>query len=115
MTISTKRLWSPRISSSLSPGYSMISADDLFCKGKLLPLRDNCTKTTTLKDELLVVDDDYNDIFIPRMGKGLMKSWMERLGLNRSHILPRKADKSSGGLDRIDETKTPDFYQYHRS
>ncbi|KAK4345367.1 hypothetical protein RND71_035543 [Anisodus tanguticus] len=95
------------------PGYSMISADELFCKGKLLPLRDNCTKTTTLKDELLAAADDNDDVF-PRMRKKVMRSWKERLGLKRSHIFPRKADKSSGGLDRIDESKTPDVYQYHR-
>ncbi|XP_059298311.1 uncharacterized protein LOC132051019 [Lycium ferocissimum] len=96
------------------PGYNMISADELFCKGKMLPLRENCTKTT-LKDELLVDDDDdYHDVF-PRMRKGMMRSWKERLGLKKSHILGKKSDRSSGTLDRIDETKTPDFNQYHRS
>ncbi|XP_009761850.1 uncharacterized protein LOC107766942 [Nicotiana tabacum] len=89
------------------PGYNMISADELFSKGKLLPLRENC-RATTLKDELLIDDDDdYDDIF-PRMGKG-MRSWKQRLGLKRSQILPQKGDKNGGDLDRIDETKTPDF------
>lgn len=93
-------------------GYSMISADEVFCKGKLMPLKDrSCGKTTTLRDELLQAnnDDDYGDLFPCRMPKG-MSRWRERLGLKRSHIFPRKADKN---LERIDETKVPDLINEH--
>ncbi|KAL3538882.1 hypothetical protein ACH5RR_002248 [Cinchona calisaya] len=83
-------------------GYDMISADELFFKGKILP-----TKTSTLKDELLV-EDDYTDMS-PRLSKG-MSRWKERLGLKRSHIhhLRRKsADKNNDEvLESIDETTT---------
>ncbi|MCD7449540.1 hypothetical protein HAX54_000380 [Datura stramonium] len=82
-------------------GYKMIPADEVFFKGKLLPLRENSsTKATTLKDELLAAaaDDDYEDIF-PSVGKG---SWKERFGFKRSQIPPKKADNK--------ETKMPDFF-----
>ncbi|XP_009772543.1 uncharacterized protein [Nicotiana sylvestris] len=80
-------------------GYKMIPADEVFFKGKLLPLRENSTKATTLKDELLAAadDDGYEDIFRP-IGKG---SWKERFGFKRAPIMPKKADK---------ETKMPDFF-----
>ncbi|KAM3291555.1 hypothetical protein P3S67_019844 [Capsicum chacoense] len=80
-------------------GYKMIPADEVFFKGKLLPLRENSTKATTLKDELLAADDDYEDIF-PSVGKG---SWKERLGFKRSSpICPKKADNK--------DAKMPDFF-----
>ncbi|PHT42041.1 hypothetical protein CQW23_20895 [Capsicum baccatum] len=80
-------------------GYKMIPADEVFFKGKLLPLRENSTKPTTLKDELLAADDDYEDIF-PSVGKG---SWKERFGFKRSSpICPKKVDNK--------DTKMPDFF-----
>ncbi|XP_055814791.1 uncharacterized protein LOC129884521 [Solanum dulcamara] len=81
-------------------GYKMIPADEVFFKGKLLPLRENSTKETTLKDELLANDDDddYEDIF-PSVGKG---SWKERFSFKRAPILPKKVDNK--------ETKIPDFF-----
>ncbi|KAL2477247.1 uncharacterized protein Fot_46261 [Forsythia ovata] len=80
---------------------TMISADELFFKGKLLPLKENCTKTTTLRDELLVDDDDHENVS-PRLAKGT-SLWKERLGLKRSHIVPKKADKNDGALERTDD------------
>ncbi|CAI9765569.1 unnamed protein product [Fraxinus pennsylvanica] len=77
---------------------AIISADELFSKGKLLPLKENCTKTTTLRDELLVDDDDYDNVS-PRLPKGTCV-WKERL--KRSHIVPKKADKS-GVMERTDD------------
>ncbi|KAM3340778.1 hypothetical protein P3S68_028412 [Capsicum galapagoense] len=80
-------------------GYNMIPADEVFFKGKLLPLRENSTKATTLKDELLAAADDYDDIF-PSIGKG---SWKECFGFKRSsQISPKKADNK--------DTKMPDFF-----
>ncbi|CAN4107706.1 unnamed protein product [Withania somnifera] len=79
--------------------YKMIPADEVFFKGKLLPLRENSTsKATTLKDELLAADD-YEDIF-PSIGKG---SWKERFGFKRSPtILPKKVVNK--------DKKMPDFF-----
>lgn len=37
--------------------YSMMSADELFFKGRLLPFKDN-NKKTTLREELLVDDEE---------------------------------------------------------
>ncbi|CAA2934612.1 Hypothetical predicted protein [Olea europaea subsp. europaea] len=79
---------------------TMISADELFSKGKLLPLKENCTKTTTLRDELLVGDDDDDyENASPRLAKGT-SLWRERLGLKRSPIVPKKADKN---MERTDD------------
>ncbi|KAA8545883.1 hypothetical protein F0562_020666 [Nyssa sinensis] len=82
-------------------GHSMNSADELFSKGKLLPLKENCSKMT-LRDELLVDDDDEDAL--PRLPKA-SGWWKERLGLRRTHIVPKKADKSFVTLERIDEAK----------
>ncbi|KAJ8572357.1 hypothetical protein K7X08_008868 [Anisodus acutangulus] len=79
-------------------GYKMIPADEVFFKGSFLPLRENSTKATTLKDELLADDDDYEDIF-PTIGK---ESWKERFGFKRAPIMPKKADNK--------EAKIPDFF-----
>ncbi|KAA8536191.1 hypothetical protein F0562_028669 [Nyssa sinensis] len=76
--------------------YSMISADELFCKGKLLP-------KMTLRDELLV-NDEYEDV-LPKLPKPASGWWKERLGLKRTHIVPNKAGKSVGSLETIDEAK----------
>ncbi|KAF3438945.1 hypothetical protein FNV43_RR17220 [Rhamnella rubrinervis] len=76
--------------------YSMMSADELFFKGRLLPYKDNCNnlqqKTTTLRDELLVEDDD-GDVSL-RPPKGSSTRWKGLLGLRRNHIGSKKAEKS---------------------
>ncbi|KAL2231569.1 uncharacterized protein LOC105172723 [Sesamum indicum] len=92
------------------PSYTMISADELFCKGKMLPSRGNCVKTPTLRDQLLAGDDDCEEIGPSRLAKSTGR-WRERLGLKRSHsIVPKKAGKNSdGGLERIDEMKIPEM------
>ncbi|XP_027157882.1 uncharacterized protein LOC113759505 [Coffea eugenioides] len=82
-------------------GYNMISADEVFFKGKIVPTK------TTLRDELLVEDDDM-DVSSPRLHKG-MSRWKERLGLKRSsihHLRRKSADRtvSDQVLERIDET-----------
>ncbi|KAG8368367.1 hypothetical protein BUALT_Bualt15G0038100 [Buddleja alternifolia] len=92
------------------PNYTMISADELFFKGKMVPLKENNNKITTLKAELLAGDDDYEDVS-PRIAKSTSR-WKERLGLKRSHNLPKKSDKINsidGGLGSIDELKTPEI------
>ncbi|XP_058772797.1 uncharacterized protein LOC131646867 [Vicia villosa] len=73
--------------------YSMMSADELFSKGRLLPYKDSKMQrgaTTTLKQELLHNDDEY-DGFSLRPPKG---RWKGLLGLRKSHIGSKKAEKS---------------------
>ncbi|CAK9181245.1 unnamed protein product [Ilex paraguariensis] len=77
---------------------NMISADELFFKGKLLP-----AKITTLRDELLVDDDDYGDV-LPRRPKNTGR-WKEKLGLKRAQIVPKKANTTDKALQTIDEAK----------
>lgn len=79
--------------------YSMMSADELFFKGRLLPFKDTQIQktTTTLREELLVDDDEHED-FSLRPPKG--SSWKGFLGLRKSHIGSKKADKSEGSTDK---------------
>ncbi|KAF8405046.1 hypothetical protein HHK36_009943 [Tetracentron sinense] len=84
---------------------TMITADELFSKGRLLPFKDNCTnqlQKMTLRDELLIDEDDDN--VSPRPPKGSIR-WKGLLGLKRNHIVSRKADKSDGAMERIVERK----------
>ncbi|KAL6531796.1 hypothetical protein OROMI_028159 [Orobanche minor] len=83
---------------------TMISADELFFKGRMLPLKENGPKiTTTLGDELLANGgDDYKDNVATRLVKG----WKERLGLKRStgRVVRKKGGKNGDGdLGRVDE------------
>ncbi|KAI3452030.1 hypothetical protein Pfo_008695 [Paulownia fortunei] len=58
--------------------YSMMSADELFFKGRLLPLKESCSsssnfqKTTTLRDELQNEEDDGDNFSLrpPRIPPG---------------------------------------------
>ncbi|KAJ7952866.1 SKI/DACH domain-containing protein 1 [Quillaja saponaria] len=86
--------------------YSMMSADELFFKGRLLPFKDNCNNqmqrtTTTLREELLAGDEDEDKDFSQRPPKGSTR-WKGLLGLKRSHIGSKKlADKSDGSVGRV--------------
>ncbi|KAK7307620.1 hypothetical protein VNO77_40850 [Canavalia gladiata] len=90
--------------------YSMMSADELFFKGRLLPYKDNCNNnnnnnqmqraTTTLKEELLINDDHEYEDFSLRPPKGSSTRWKGLLGLRKSHIGSKKVDKSEGPSDR---------------
>ncbi|XP_057965982.1 uncharacterized protein LOC131156369 [Malania oleifera] len=79
---------------------SMMSADELFFKGKLLPLKENCTNSKqirkkTLRDELLVDDDGFEDAPMSMAkGSGRRKEW---LGLKRVHNLSKKANAEGKG------------------
>ncbi|WJX44367.1 hypothetical protein P8452_31351 [Trifolium repens] len=66
--------------------YSMISADQAFFKGMLLPLSSEGSKKVTLRDELLNNDDS------PKWSKSISR-WKERLGLKRG---ASKKDKNKG-------------------
>lgn len=86
--------------------YSMIPADEVFFNGRMLPL----TKTTTIRDELLAADDDYEDVSSLRVGKGTRR-WRERFGLKRSQSGVAKKGEKCGGdaLGRIDEMKASEM------
>ncbi|KAL6993743.1 hypothetical protein U1Q18_011860 [Sarracenia purpurea var. burkii] len=83
--------------------YSMMSADELFFKGRLLPFKDCCAnqlqKPTTLREELLVEDDDDGGggggAFSLRPFKGSHR-WKEILGLRKTETGSRKPVKSDG-------------------
>jgi hypothetical protein len=85
--------------------YSMMSADELFFKGRFLPFKDNYnnnqmqrTTTTTLRDELLV-DDDDDESSVLKPPKGSTR-WKGLLGLNkRTHIGSKKIDKGEGSAE----------------
>lgn len=74
--------------------YSMITADQLFSKGKLLPFKDtSSSKKTTLRDELLHEDKD-DDVFSSRPPKSSTR-WKGLLGLKKSHIGSKKNDNNN--------------------
>ncbi|KAG5535646.1 hypothetical protein RHGRI_023413 [Rhododendron griersonianum] len=79
--------------------HSMMSADELFSKGRLLPFK----KPTTLREELLTGDDDDDDdggfSLRPPKGSGSTR-WKEILGLKKSHIGSRKTGKGDGCGER---------------
>ncbi|KDP31918.1 hypothetical protein JCGZ_12379 [Jatropha curcas] len=91
--------------------YSMMSADELFFKGRLLPFKDNGNNNNhqmqrTIRDELLVDDDDNgyegHEVSL-RPPKGSTR-WKGLLGLKRSHIGSKKLDKNDGSVERIGES-----------
>ncbi|XP_057787483.1 uncharacterized protein LOC131004751 [Salvia miltiorrhiza] len=90
-----------------APSYTMIAADEIFSKGKILPLKENCN---TLRDELLSGDDDFEGL----PAKGASR-WRERLGLKRFNAVGPK--KSGGGksLGSIDELKIQDIIHHHEA
>ncbi|KAI3753152.1 hypothetical protein L2E82_25198 [Cichorium intybus] len=83
------------------PCFASNSADELFFKAKLLPLKE---KVVTLRDELLAANDDDDDIIFPKSS-----GWW-RFGRSESLNHAKKVDhKNHGGLETIDEGN-----QYHR-
>ncbi|KAF2283705.1 hypothetical protein GH714_014302 [Hevea brasiliensis] len=94
--------------------YSMMSADELFFKGRLLPFKDNGNNNQmqrTIRDELLVDDDDdyYEDEVSLRPHKGSTR-WKGILGLKRSYIGSKKVDKSDGSVETVAESRRPVFF-----
>ncbi|MED6167425.1 hypothetical protein PIB30_002394 [Stylosanthes scabra] len=88
--------------------YSMMSADELFFKGRLLPYKDNNKPQrapTTLREELLLHDDDDDDsAFSLRPPKSSSSStrWKGFLGLRKTNI----ASSKKGG-DKPDLSSEP--------
>ncbi|KAF9684299.1 hypothetical protein SADUNF_Sadunf04G0103500 [Salix dunnii] len=87
--------------------YSMIPADEIFFKGTMLPLKDNCSNNNqqrkmTLRDELLVDDEVKDDAFPTPKSSGW---WKEKLRLKKGHFTPKKSDRNSGVLSRVVEER----------
>ncbi|KAL8151952.1 hypothetical protein V2J09_021760 [Rumex salicifolius] len=91
---------------SVSHNSLQLSADELFSKGRILPMKDNhrfpkppssssTTTTTTLRDELLAGDDDDEDedgdVFSPKPPHSKAR-WKGFLSLRKSHIGSKKTD-----------------------
>ncbi|XP_065875778.1 uncharacterized protein [Euphorbia lathyris] len=88
--------------------YSMMSADELFSKGRLLPFKNNSNQTQrTIRDELSS-DDDHHHKVSARPPKG---RWKGLLGLKRTHIAPKKIDNN----DKILENTPPKNSQEYLS
>lgn len=84
-----------------APNFPMISADEIFSKGKILPTREGCT---TLREELLAGDDEGFSL-----AKGGSR-WRERLGLKRWN--GSKKSSSGKSLGSIDELKIHDIINH---
>lgn len=95
--------------------YAMISADEVFSQGMLVPNNNNSKcmtskKMTTLRDELLLSDDLYDDVVLPRVPKSSSSlRWKERLGLRRSasNKKDKKSNTDHGFLQRVTEEENP--------
>ncbi|XP_073037856.1 uncharacterized protein [Primulina eburnea] len=81
--------------------HSMMSADELFFKGRLLPFKENCgggNKTTTLRDELQNEENDED--FSLRPPKNPTR-WKGFLGLKKSHVgFKKTSDKAEGSVEK---------------
>lgn len=90
--------------SVLDSGSRLTPADEIFFQGKLLPVvdelgcSDRMRRTTTLREELLVVGDCDDER--PRRSSGGSGRWMERLGLKKG-----RSHRGSGGksLETVEE------------
>ncbi|QCD83194.1 uncharacterized protein LOC114177186 [Vigna unguiculata] len=81
---------------------SMISADEAFFQGVLLPLKSSdCSRKVTLRDELLA-NDEYEEE-LPRLPKSSSR-WKERLGLRRVSSKKDK-NKNDGFPQRVGTEK----------
>ncbi|RWR90062.1 putative membrane-associated kinase regulator 1 -like protein [Cinnamomum micranthum f. kanehirae] len=80
--------------------YTMITAEEIFFKGRLLPLKENCTtqlQKMTLRDELLH-RDGWEDDVSQRPPKAPTR-WKELLGLKKTNVSGKKHDKKEGTLE----------------
>ncbi|KAK9067065.1 hypothetical protein SSX86_014389 [Deinandra increscens subsp. villosa] len=82
---------------------SMMTADELFFKGRLLPFKDAAAgsvigQKTTLREELLAGEDDDGGGGVafrpPKANSGAR--WKGFLGLRKSHIGSKRSDKGDG-------------------
>lgn len=101
--------------------YTMIPADEIFCKGMILPLKDNCSnqlRKMTLREELLVDEDEDQDEGFGGFQRVQNNSgwWKERLGLRRAHHIVSKkgGDRNIGVFQSMVEEKEPVFVHDER-
>ncbi|TKY55716.1 hypothetical protein E2542_SST20135 [Spatholobus suberectus] len=117
---SSTRSEAPAVSSDFEfsvTNYSMMSADELFFKGRLLPFKDTKRATTTLREELLADDDGdegYQDFSLrPPKGSSSSTRWKGFLGLRKSNLgigSKSKVDKCEGSSDTGVETRRPRLF-----
>ncbi|ESQ45469.1 hypothetical protein EUTSA_v10010961mg [Eutrema salsugineum] len=78
--------------------YTMIPADEIILKGKILPYKE----TRTLREELLVEEEDHvvdGNIFslrpqlLPSSSFSTKGTWKELLGLKKAHVRSKKTDR----------------------
>ncbi|CAN8278603.1 unnamed protein product [Cochlearia groenlandica] len=94
--------------------YSMIPADEIFLKGKILPYKETNNVHKTLREELLVEEEGLVDgnifslkplLLLPSLSFSTKGTWKELLGFKRAHVRTKKIDQiieeeiSSLGLD----------------
>ncbi|KAJ8763475.1 hypothetical protein K2173_002358 [Erythroxylum novogranatense] len=85
---------------------AMIPADEIFSEGVMLPLKDDCSRKMTLREELLI-DDAFEDS-LPRLPRN-SGWWKERLGFRRSQVIPKRTQRNNGVLERVVEDKRSSF------
>ncbi|KAL8251087.1 hypothetical protein R6Q59_034780 [Mikania micrantha] len=114
---STRDYSAPPVSSDFEFSVSsnaMMTADELFFKGRLLPFKDAgggsvSGQKTTLRDELLAGEDDDATGVSFRPPKASSTRWKGFLGLRKSHIGSKRSDKGDGsrsGQDPVLASKT---------
>lgn len=89
---------------SVTNSNILTTADELFSKGRLLPFKDNNQMQRTLRDELLVTDDDVSFSLKPPKGSSSSSSsnrWKGFLGLRKSHIGSKKPEKIDDSAKRF--------------
>ncbi|KAL8477159.1 hypothetical protein ACS0TY_029455 [Phlomoides rotata] len=77
--------------------YSTITADELFSKGRLLPLKETSTSSRTLREELQEEEEEAEQVqenFSLRPPKNPTRWRRGFLGLRKSHIGSKKSEKS---------------------
>lgn len=90
--------------------YAMIPADEIFFKGMLVPLKGSEQgRKLTLRDTLLVDDDDEFEGSLPRFQKG-SGWWKERLGIRRANVVSKKGDRIDPILENVVEEKSPNTF-----
>ncbi|KAI4367618.1 hypothetical protein MLD38_023334 [Melastoma candidum] len=90
--------------------HTMIPADEIFCQGKMLPLRNKCSENgglrkMTLREELLA-EDDLEDS--PRFTNSPGR-WRDRWSLKRGNFGSKRGDKSEVCLESVLEEKASIF------
>ncbi|KAI3726279.1 hypothetical protein L1987_66076 [Smallanthus sonchifolius] len=90
---------------------SMMTADELFFKGRLLPFKDAAAgsgvgQKTTLRDELLAGEEDDGAGVSFRPPKASSTRWKGFLGLRKSHIGSKRSDKGDGSRSSQDASRT---------